>query len=259
VGKLRIPLALLAAALIGSIALAVRAQSPHCDPYLRISQEHPLGYRLRGDRCEGAYVQQVTNTPLLVASFGRLNLPPIAGQDKSVVVEWVPVAEELRLRTYSLKPRTYYRMDSRRPRGEGSYRWSGELFTALELTPADIGIVAWTDRNVAGTQREIYVPVRIGMPLSTWDGTYDLLVVPGHELKEMFVGLKAVSGDGVTSTVVMKPAPLKHGYYPPGRAIRVPLRPASPGMYVVEISATLRAGGAISHELWFVHDAGSRR
>lgn len=259
--SLRIPSVFVAAlALVVSAGFAARAQSSHCDPYLQVSHDNPLGYRLRGDRCEGVYVQQVTNTPVLVASFGRVNLPKVTGQDRPVVIEWTPLAEELRLRTYSLKPRTYYRMDSRRPSGGGSYRWSSDVFAALELTSADIGVVAWTERNIGGTRRDVYVPVRVGTPLAPWDGVYDLVFVPGIELNEVFVGLSAVAADGRSGTAVTKAAPLKYGYYPAGRPIRIPVGPlVSPGIYVAEIGATLKAGGAISHELWFVHDAAARQ
>ena len=249
-----------ALALVGSTGPAARAQSSHCDPYLPVSQDNPLGYRLRGDRCEGVYVQQVTNTPLLVASFGRLNLPTLASRDAAVVVEWTPVAEELRLRTYSLKPRTYYRMDSRRPSGGGSYRWSSDVVAALELAPADVGIVAWTERNIGGARRDVYVPVRAGTALVPKDGIYELVIVPGTELIEVFVGVSAVGADGRPAAVVTKPAALKYGYYPAGRPVRIAVGPLPlPGTFVVEIGATLKAGGALSHEVWFVHDGAPRR
>ena len=249
-------LALAALTLIDGAALSGLAQSGHCDPYLQVSFDNPFGYRLRGDRCEGVYVQQVANTPLLVASFGRLHLPQQLGQSKSLVVEWAPVAAEVRLRTYSLKPRTYYQMDSRRPARASSFQWSTDVLTALQLTPADIGIVAWTEQKIGSTRHEVYVPVRIGVSKELSDSTYELLVVPGSELEEVFVGLTSTSGGGSTTAVVSKPAPLRYGYYPAGRSIRIPIGPiAAPGTYMAEIGATLKTGGAISHEFWFVHAA----
>jgi hypothetical protein len=243
-------------ALIAGTAASGLAQSGHCDPYLQVSLDNPFGYRLRGDRCEGVYVQQVANTPLLVASFGRLNLPQSLGQSKSLPVEWTPIPLEVRLRAYSVKPRTYYQMDSRRPAGAASYAWSTDVLSALELTPRDIGVVAWTERVVGGSYRNVYVPVRIGVPIESWDGMYELLVLPGNELAEVFVGLTTVAADGGAQTVISKPTPLKYGYYPAGRSLRIPVGPIStPGTYVVEIAATLKAGGAVSYELWFVHAA----
>jgi hypothetical protein len=258
---LRVVLVIAAAlALAGSTGPAARAQSSHCDPYLPVSKDNPLGYRLRGDRCEGVYVQQVTNTPVLVASFGRLNLPALQSRDTSVLVEWAPVAEELRLRTYSLKPRTYYRMDSRRPPGGGSYRWSSDVVAALELAAADVGIVAWTERDIGGARHDVYLPVRAGSPPVPWDGVYELVIVPGTELNEVFVGVSAVGADGAPGAGVIKPAALKYGYYPAGRPIRIPIGPLpSSGTFIAEIGATLKAGGALSHDVWFVHDGAPRR
>jgi hypothetical protein len=258
---LRVALVIAAAlSLVDSAGPPASAQSSHCDPYLPVSQDNPLGYRLRGDRCEGVYVQQVTNTPVLVASFGRLNLPKLPSQGTPVLVEWTPVAGELQLRTYSLKPRMYYRMDSRRPPGGGSYRWSSDVVAALELTPDDVGIVAWTERDIGGARQPVYVPVRAGTPTVTPDGIYDLVIVPGTELNEVFVGVSAVAADGRPAVGITKPAALKYGYYPAGRPIRIAVGPLpSPGTYVAEIGATLKAGGALSHEVWFVHDGAPRR
>jgi hypothetical protein len=249
----------IAFALADRAGAAGSAQSNHCDPYLQVSVDNPFGYRLRGDRCEGVFVQQVANTPLSIASFGRLNLPQSFAQSKSLIVEWSPVATEMRLRAYSLKPRIYYQMDSRQPAGAASYRWSTDVLNALELAPNDIGVVAWTERNIGGIHRDVYLPVRIGASIESSDTRYELIVLPGNELSEVFIGLAKISTDGATSTVISKPAPLGYGYYPAGRRLRIPVGPISaPGTYVVEIGATLKTGGAISHELWFDHTSASR-
>jgi hypothetical protein len=48
----------------------VSAQQSPCDPNLTQLGQNPQGYRLRGDRCEGIYIQPVSgSTTLLVASF----------------------------------------------------------------------------------------------------------------------------------------------------------------------------------------------
>jgi hypothetical protein len=204
------------------------------------------------------YVQQVANTPLLAASFGQINLQhALSG---SIVIDWLPVAGEVRLRTYALKPRTYYQMDSRRPAGTASFSWPTDVLAALKLTASDIGVVAWTEGNIGSTRRDVYLPVRIGDPLALPEGMYELFVLPGSELNELFIGLTAVSADGKTSAALSKPVPLRYGYYPAGRSIRIPVGPIpKPGIYFVEIGATLKGGGAISRELWFIHAAASPR
>jgi putative ABC transport system substrate-binding protein len=45
------------------------AQQSHCDPALPQLKDTPLGYRERGDRCEGLYIRDVSSTTLLIGSF----------------------------------------------------------------------------------------------------------------------------------------------------------------------------------------------
>ena len=41
-----------------------------CDPALKVRPNDPLGYRARGDRCEGMFVEEVSGT-ISVASVAR--------------------------------------------------------------------------------------------------------------------------------------------------------------------------------------------
>jgi hypothetical protein len=233
-------------------ARAAAAQiASHCDPDLPVSTSNPLGYRQRGDRCEGVFVQDVSATRLTVVSFGQFDITGLGAGEDAWQLEWEPVPDDVHIRAYALRPRTYYRMDTWRPGGSRSYRWPTSVVTALNLTPADIGIVATAQRMIGGRPREVYLPLRIGRPTGP-EGTYELRIVPGVELSEVFVGMSAVGTDGTPGATT--PMPLNHGYYPAGRSISVPVGPlAAPGPYFVEIGATLRGGGAVSHELWIVH------
>jgi hypothetical protein len=226
-------------------------QSGHCDPYLPVSRDNPFGYRVRGDRCEGIYVQQITATPLIVASFGQLDVPQSLAPNGTLLVEWDPGAAGVRLRASSLKPKTYYRMDSRQPADSRSYRWPTDVLSALKLTAGDIGIVAWVEQKVGDTLRNVYLPIRVGRPVPGREITYELVLVPGDELSEVYVALSSVAADG-TRVPVSPAKPLKYGFYPAGRSIRIPVGPLPhAGDYLVEIGATLRRGGAVSQELWF--------
>src|ERR1035438_3842170 len=44
-------------------------QPNQCDPHLVQPAADPNGYRLRGDRCEGIYIQDVAGSPLFIASW----------------------------------------------------------------------------------------------------------------------------------------------------------------------------------------------
>lgn len=246
-----VALTMLHGSLLVRTPVAAAQADSHCDPSLPVSIANPLGYRLRGDRCEGVFVQEVSATQLAVVSFGRLALEVSPDVDDALTLEWGPASGEVRLRAYALKPRTYYRMDAHRPAGSRSYRWPTDVVAALDLAAEDIGVVALTTAVVGSRMRDVHMPVLAGRPAGQ-PNTYDLLLMPGAELREVFVAVSAVGADGAPEPT--RPMPLNYGYYPAGRSIRVPVGPlAAPGIYFVEIGATLRAGGAVSHELWFVH------
>jgi hypothetical protein len=235
-----------------AIASALAAGPPQCDRYLPVSMDNPFGYRLRGDRCEGIYIQPVTVTPLFVASFGQINLPELLTANAELLIEWAPAGGEVRLRATSSKPKAYYRMDSRQPANARSYRWPADVLTALKLSTKDIGVVAWTEEKSGNTVRDVYRPVRIGRAPAGRENIYELVLVPGNELSEVFIALSSVRLDG-QRVPLSDPKPLKYGFYPAGRSIRIPIGPVlKPGTYLVEIGATLRGGGAVSYELWFV-------
>jgi len=237
---------------VGLTAVSVPATNVHCDRSLPISLDNPFGYRLRVDRCEGLYVQPVAVTPLMVASFGRIQIPEALPVGGALLVEWMPESGTVRLRAHSLKSKTYYRMDSRQPDGSRAYRWPTDVLRALKLTAKDVGMVAWTERNIGGASRMVYLPVRVGQSPAPGEDVYELVLVPGNELSEVFVVLSNIR-DGQRAQVT-DPKPLRYGFYPAGRSIRIPIGPLPrPGTYVVEIGATLRGGGALSHEIWFSH------
>lgn len=235
------------------LAAAVSAQPRHCDPDLPVSTSNPLAYRLRGERCEGVYVQEVSATPLAVVSLGQFTVPDPPG--RSLHLTWTPPAGKkagasVRLRAASVRPRTYYRMDSEQPDGTTAFDWPTDVVSALGLSWTDLGIVATTQETVGGRLRDVYLPVRIGTPPAGRETTYELALMPGGELSEVFVGLAPVLPDGRPGSTA--PMPLGYGYYPAGRSIRIPLGPVGePGLYFVEIGATLRGGGAVGQEVWF--------
>lgn len=234
-------------------AAVVARQIPHCDPHLPVSTDNPFGYRLRGDRCEGVYVQPVASTPLVVASLGQLSLPERFPTDSPLLVRWAATPGEVRLRAGSLKSRTYYRMDSRQGAGTSSYRWPTDVLSAMKLGRHDLGLIAWTQQKVGDRTRDVYLPVRIGELTAQQKNSYELVLLPGTELTEVFVGVWVVTGSGQLRAVTAA-KPLNYRFYPAGRSIPIPLGPLpASGVYFVEIGATLPGGGAISHEVWFVH------
>lgn len=249
--------ALLAVAL--AWPLGANLQVEPCDPELDVPSGNPLGYRLRGDRCEGLYVQEVSSTTLHVASLTTVFENFDARSGKDLLVEWRdPGAEEIRIRAYGLKRRLHYRLDSRLPAGHESFRWSVDILAALDVARRDVGVVAWTRKTLGGTERSVYVPLKITQTASAPPtGGYELVMMPGQELEEVYVSVAPVGADGRPTTFFKDGEALGYGYYPAGRSISIPIDdPGEEGIYYLEIGALLKRGGATTTELWLFHPSG---
>lgn len=97
---------------VGALCGLARAQGP-CDPQLIQPQTNPYEYRLRGDRREGIYVQQVGGTPLTIASWTESVEDYDLASSRPLTVEWdAPENIAVNLRAEALRHRFYYRMDA---------------------------------------------------------------------------------------------------------------------------------------------------
>ena len=250
-----------AAALIGVCAAAYAfGQTPPCDPSLVSPAGDPLGYRLRGDRCEGRYAKDVGNTTLtlgsLVASFAAIEL----ASKRPLRVAWSPPpgSAPVWLRALGLKRRLYYRMDTRSPAGAAAYAWPTDVLSGMAPAAGDIGVLAWVRQRIGAGEREVYLPVQVGYgdaaPVRAT--RYELVVVPGVQLAELLVAVNALADDGRTLRSVHAAEPLQYGYYPAERGIAISLPEAwfdAPGNNQVQLTARLDGGGAASTELWLYH------
>lgn len=235
---------------------SLSAQENHCDPQLRSSTNDPHGYRLRGDRCEGEYIRPVGSTTLLVASLTESveDFNPAASQN--LMVEWMaPGNAEIHLRAYALRHRLYYRMDTMRPAGSASYAWPPNLLSIFKLKRSELGTVAWMSSSVGNEKREVFIPLRIRQQAAAIRSrSYQVTLLPGVELTEVFYSLALVGADGRPGAFIKQDQALKYGYYPAERRIDVKTPELkAPGIYFLKIGATLRAGGSTTAEVWFHH------
>jgi hypothetical protein len=228
----------------------------HCDPLLPSSRDDPYGYRLREDRCEGIYIREVAGTTLLVASLieSLEDFNPAASQN--LQLEWPALGDSsVRLRAQAFRHRLYYRMDSLRPAGNTSYTWSPNLLATFNLKKGELGVVARTQFKVGATNRDVYLPLRIRQQSKTSEGgNYQLVLLPGTELTEVYLNLAAVKSDGSLGNFLKKNQALGYGYYPAERKITITLPELKTrGIYYLGISATLSRGGSREERLWFYH------
>jgi hypothetical protein len=234
------------------------AVAADCDPSLP-QVNTPLGYRDRGDRCEGVYIKEVSSTALTVGSFTEVFEQYDLKSSEPLHVEWdrPPGTSNVHLRAQSLRRRLYYRMDAVEPPEKIPFNWPLNLLASLNIPNADLGIVGLTKYSWGKLERDVYLPLRVsqaGKPSKT--GTYKLVVVPGVELTEVFVTLAAAGADGQPKSFLKNSEKLGYGYYPAERGLDIPIAQLnSPGFYYVQLGATLRGGGTSTIELWFYADA----
>ena len=242
---------LLAVTLAGPLS----AQPGHCDPGLRPPEDDFYGYRLRGDRCEGIYVKDVAGTALQIVSLTESveDFNPTAG--KNLLVQWTAPAEAaVRLRALALRPGLYYQMDSLRPAGNASYGWSPNFLRELKLKKGELGLLAWASQRTGDGERRVYLPLRISqLAAPTRTSRYSVVVRPEVAVNDLYLSL-AKDRDGRPGPAVVTDQPIKHGYSPAGEVIAISI-PAltAPGVYYLEIGATLKAGGSSVARLWLYH------
>lgn len=233
------------------------ARTDFCDSSLPSPANDPLGYRLRGDRCEGRFIKEVGNTTLSLRSLVESVSPLDGSGARTLHADWpvLPGAVDVALRVQGVKRRLYYRMDTRRPASSGGYAWPADLLTAVTSSVEDLGLLASTRLSVGGTDHEVYLPLRVGASPRAGQA-YTLVIVPGVALSEVFATVDELAIDGGMPHNVMHDEPLQYGYYPAERGIEVhlPLRAlGGPGLVRVRLVARLEAGGSATIDAWLYH------
>ncbi len=236
-------------------ATQVDARSSTCDPELEAPKGDAFGYKQRAGRCEGRYVQEVSSLTLVVASLTSTldnNM-----DSESWTVEWsAPGNADVRLRAQGLRSRLYYRMDARAGAAQ-TFSWPTELLAGLDIPAKDVGIVGWTRHPVGGSDLEVYLPLAVrsaGSPAKPSAGGYELVLVPGRELSEVYLSLAPLGDDGRPLEFLQDGEPLDYGYYPAGLGIEIALpKLTTSGLYYLELGATTAGGKAAAVELYFYH------
>ena len=227
----------------------------NCDPALPGIKEGTLGYRDRGDRCEGLYINPVSNTTLFVASFTEYFENYDLNTGNTLLIEWdkPPVNKEIHLRAQSIKPRLYYRLDTYNSGTNTFYAWPSGILTSLNIKKNDIGIVGRMKLAVGSTERYVYLPLRIRKQKEAErNGTYRLILMPGIQLSEIYITLASVGQDGNPEHFLSKEVILGYGYYPAERAVEIPIvTPKNKGIYYLKLGAKIKSGGTKTLELWF--------
>ena len=229
------------------------AQESPCDTSLARPSPGPQGYRMHGDRCEGTYIQPVAGTALWLASLTESFESYDLTSRADLVVEWTPPGDRrIRLRAQGIKRDLYYRMDAIRPADSRSYRWPSNLLSAEHVTKDRIGVLGWVRYPIGGVEQDVYLPLRITQHSSAPPSdAVHLVLFPTVELKEVYLSISALADDGRPRRSIVQGDSLGYGFYPAGRPVHVRLgQLRDPGLYYVELAATLAPGGSYTIRKW---------
>ena len=222
--------------------------NPVCDPVLKTDPADPLAYRLREDRCEGLFVQQVSGS-IRVASLHFAPRTFSLGVGQSVRLSWsFSLDRPNRLRAVSLKPKVYYRMDTLRPAESTSYGWPTDLLEQLGVSDNEIGLVSWQDTEIAGSETRLYSPVSV----EGSSEALEIVLLPDLALEEVYLSLAPIDDNGRAGEYLLSDMPLEYNVYPEGRPVTVQLPSLEkPGVYRLEIGTLFRTGGSSSQDVLF--------
>jgi hypothetical protein len=247
---------LLVSLILAPLAASTAQDSP-CDPSLLPLARGPEGYQLRGERCEGTYVQPVGGTALWLVSLTQSfeAYDPTSGAD--LLVSWsTPGKQPVRLRAQGIQRGLYYRMDAIRPADSAPFHWPSDVLLVRHIAREQIGATGWTRMPVAGVEELVYLPLRVAQRASIPPGgPTQLTIYPTVELTEVYLSVASGEIDGRTLRTLRQGVPLGHGYYPADQPVTLALEGlTTPGLYYVEVSATLAGGGqAVLPPLWIYH------
>ena len=222
-----------------------------CDPSLPQDSKSPMAYHLRGDRCEGIYAQQVSAISVevrsLVAGFGTFD----PARNENLDLTWTAPpgsTGDVRLRAFSFKPRTYYRMDTAVPAARSAYQWPTDVLASVELGQADLGLIAWID--VAG--RPVHLPLRAA-GAAKGNGGYEVSLVPSVRLDEVRLKVSRL-GDKGEAKDTLQDKELGIGYYPAATPTVFSTGKLGPaGFYRLVITAVPRSGLSVVQDVEIYH------
>lgn len=233
------------------LSASAEATSSLCDPDLPQDSKSPMAYHLRGDRCEGIYAQQVSAVSVevrsLVAGFGAFD----PARNEKLELAWTAPpgsTGDVRLRAFSFKPRTYYRMDTAVPAARSAYQWPTDVLASAELGRADLGLIAWMD--VAG--RPVHLPLRAAGAVKG-DAGYEVSLVPSMRLSEVRLKVSRLDGKGKAKETVQDKE-LGIGYYPGAQATVFSTGKLGPaGFYRLVVTAIPKSGLSVVQDIELYH------
>jgi hypothetical protein len=221
-----------------------------CDPGLGENTKGTMTYKMRGDRCEGIFAQQVSSPHIEIRSLVGTIQPFDPKRDSELVLVWkAPPGNkaEVQLRAFSFKPGRYYRMDTRVHPDRSAYRWPTDVLDSVGLGKADLGLLAWTESvEPEGTKSAVYLPLSTGTGSSQAKKGYTVTFVPSTRLSEVHVKVSRLEGQKVPT--VLGDEKLVDEYYALGEPAEFSTGKLGPaGFYRITITAQPKTGSIVQN------------
>jgi hypothetical protein len=228
-----------------------------CDPNIPQSKSGTTAYRMRRDRCEGIFAQQVSSPHLEIRSLVGSFQPFDPKRDSELVLIWkAPPGNkaDVQLRAFSFKPGTYYRMDTRVHPDHSAFHWPTDVLNSEGLGRADLGLLAWMEiAEPEGAKNTVYLPLSTGTGSSKAKEGYTVTFLPSTRLSEVHVRISRLAGQGSAPTV-MRDDKLIDDYYAPSEPAAFPTGKLGPaGFYRITITALPKAGNPVVQDFILYH------
>jgi hypothetical protein len=228
------------------------AQPGVCDPDLiRLANpRNPARYQPRGTRCEGVYdPERAGDAALSLVSLTAGVTPFDPQRDASLSVRWAsPNAAPVHLRGFSLKPRSYYQMDTMLEPGKTPFQWPLQVVRDVGLRGRELAMVAWTSYRAGAVAQDVYLPVAIAAANAgaAPQSAPRITLWPGRSLNAIFLTVQALDANLAPSATLLRDAPFGEGdTYPAEVPITLDgkgLQISKPGFYALKIGATVVNG-----------------
>ncbi len=239
---------------------AAAAQSDLCDPAVPLRRDVNYGYQERGDRCEGIYAESpVSGSTISVASLTKGTVEYEFTRTPLEIAWPSGLDRPVRLRARPLRPDLFYQMDTVRPATPSSFAWPTDFLLRYQMKPQDLAILGWSMVPVGGQDIAVYLPLTVHQGDTIAEGSgYNLLVVPGVDLAELFISIDLLDQDGRPERTVLERTALGFGFYPADGGVPIALPDlAEPGIYQVKLVAKrLLNGIERPKDFWFYHPTG---
>ena len=259
----KIQLLTLSAALVLVSPAAASGQSS-CDPSLIQNNSLSIGYRPRGDRCEGIYRRQVSSFGVqLISLTAQSDLRDLCafGERVHLVIptrRGEPGSVPVRVQAESLRSDLYYRLDVElKSRNSFELPADPRSHNEVRLTAAELALLAKVPAVAGANRIDALLPVRLaGEPSAHVLPPYRALLMPGRRVRDVFVSLWRY--DGATATRIVSERSLNARPYPADTPIAIVLERTDvqqAGLYRSRVNVEFESGEAESLDFYFVHES----